>query len=214
MKKIIWLSVSLLAIIFLVPFLYSNAQITKHSSRQQYQEGDIIFQSSNSRQCEAVKLATHSDISHCGILCNENNQWYVIEAVEPVQIVSLNTFIARGIDSHYKIKRLKKESNQLTDASINAMMKLGHQWIGKHYDIYFGWGNDQLYCSELVWKMYHDAAKIDLCALRKLKEFDLSQPLVKEMMRERYGNKIPYDENMVAPSDIYNSPKLELVDEH
>lgn len=214
MKKLCLLAMLIIALVFAVPFLYTNAQVTKHISKQQYQQGDIIFQSSHSRQCEAVKMATHSDISHCGMLFKENDQWYVIEAVEPVQIVSLNSFIARGIDAHYKVKRLKKAYNQLTDATIDAMMTLGKKWIGKHYDIYFGWGNDQLYCSELVWKLYHDAARIDLCELRKLKDFDLSQPLVKEMMNERYGNNIPNDENMVAPSDLFNSPKLELVDEH
>jgi hypothetical protein len=33
------------------------------------------------------------------------------------------------------------------------------------------------------------------------------------MMRERSGAKIPYYEKMVAPSDIFASDKLELVDE-
>jgi hypothetical protein len=32
------------------------------------------------------------------------------------------------------------------------------------------------------------------------------------MMKERYGNHIPFDEAVVAPSDIFFSEQLELVE--
>ena len=213
MRKLFYLAIICVATLFLAPYVFTNAQIKKHIKHKTYQDGDIIFQSSKSRQCEAVKLATHSNISHCGMLFQEEGNWFVIEAVEPVQIVSLSSFIARGEDKHYTIKRLKSIYNQLDDAKISSMNQLGKRWIGKHYDIYFSWNNDEIYCSELVWKLYHDGAQIDLCALKKLKDYDLSSPLVKTMMNERYGKNVPLNEEMVAPSDIYNSDKLELVDQ-
>ena len=210
MKRPLLLALMLLCCIFVTPVLYTNAQINKSFGKTIYKDGDIIFQKSHSRQAEAVKLATHSDISHCGILFNEDGEWKVLEAVEPVQIVPLSSWISRE-EGHYTIKRLKKEHNTLNDARISSMLSTGKKWTGKHYDIYFNWNDDQLYCSELVWKLYHMATGIEICSPRKLKEFDLSNPFVKMMMNERYGKNIPYNENMVAPSDLFDSKKLELV---
>jgi Permuted papain-like amidase enzyme, YaeF/YiiX, C92 family len=213
MKKLIAGTI-LICATALVTFIYlTQGQIKKGVTQQNYQEGDVIFQSMNSRQCEAVRMATHSDISHCGILFKEKNEWYVLEAVEPVSVISLDRFMHRGNDGHYSIKRLTKANNTITADKIKAMHDLGHTFINKHYDIFFNWSNDELYCSELVWKLYHDAAGIDICPLRKLKDYDLSNPLVKQMMKERYGDKIPLDEGMVAPSDLSASEKLELVEE-
>jgi hypothetical protein len=212
MKKVIGVTLVLIILGIVVPKIMVIGKIKKHISKTEYHDGDIIFQASNSRQCEAVKMATHSDISHCGLLFQEEGRWYVLEAVEPVQVISLSEFIRRGTGQHYKIKRLK-DSYPLSNDVKKAMTTLGKKWIGKHYDIYFNWSGEELYCSELVWKLYSQIAHIDLCALRPLKEYDLKDNLVGEMMRERYGSKIPYDEKMVAPSDIFASDKLELVDE-
>ena len=51
--------------------------------------GDIIFQSSNSGQSRAIQLATHSKYSHVGLIFNENDQWMVYEAVQPVCVTPL-----------------------------------------------------------------------------------------------------------------------------
>lgn len=212
MKKIVF-ALSLIALALSAGIFFSMSQVKKRNTPLPYHDGDVIFQASNSRQCEAVKLATHSDISHCGILFQQNNSWFVLEAVEPVSIIRLDQFIARGIGGHYQIKRLKPEFNSLDSIKTNAMFSLGHSWIARHYDIFFNWGYGELYCSELVWKLYHDAAGIDLCSLKTLRDYDLNAPLVKQMMAERYGREIPYQENMIAPSDISSSEKMMLVEE-
>jgi hypothetical protein len=82
--------------------------------------------------------------------------------------------------------------------------------LRKHYDIHFGWGDDKLYCSELVWKCYNEAG-VPIGPLKKLKEFDLSSPIVKNIMAERYGNKIPYNEKVISPGDIFNNSALSIV---
>jgi hypothetical protein len=212
MRKI-GIIVVLLSIVtfFLWPQIKMNAKIKKHFSEVKYENGEIIFQTSNSRQCEAVKMATHSDVSHCGILFQEEDKWFVLEAVEPVQIISLAEFIKRGTGQHYTIKRLKQPA-QLSSDEIANMLTQGRKWVGKHYDIYFNWSGAELYCSELVWKLYHDQAKIDLCKLRPLRDYDLKNNLVGVMMKERYGDKVPYDELMVAPSDIFASEMLQVVE--
>lgn len=172
---------------------------------QKFKEGDIIFQTSSSGQSQAIQLATHSEFSHVGIIFKQGDDWMVLEAVEPVQIIPIQQFISRGDGGTYSLKRPK---TALTASQITGMKKLGKSWINTHYDIYFNWSDEELYCSELVWKLYSRAAKIDLCPLRELKSFDLTHPVVQHQLKKRYGKNIPYQEQVVAPSDLFNSTLL------
>jgi len=81
--------------------------------------------------------------------------------------------------------------------------------IGKNYDAKFLWDDDNLYCSELVWKIYQHAG-IELCQPRRFSDYHLDDPKVKKVIEERYGavEKLPKDEKVVAPSDLAGSPLL------
>ena len=171
------------------------------------QEGDIIFQASNSSQCKAIQLATKSLYSHCGIIFKENGKWVVYEAVQPVKITPLERWIKRGDNNHFVTKRLKDTSG-LSSEVIQKMRQIGKQQLGKDYDLTFEWNDNRIYCSELVWKIYKRALDIEVGKLRVLKDFDLSSPIVKEIMKERYGTKIPYNETVISPADIFKSDLL------
>jgi uncharacterized protein YycO len=173
-------------------------------------EGDIIFQTSQSEQCEAVRIATNSKFSHCGILYVVEGKPYVYEAVQPVKMTPLGDWISHGEKGNYVIKRLKK-SDLLTNDLLQKMKNYGYQFKGFDYDLYFEWTDKKIYCSELVWKIYKHGAHIELCPLATLKSFNLSSPKVKYLLKKRYGNAIPLDEKVVAPSQIVDSPLLETV---
>jgi len=66
-----------------------------------------------------------------------------------------------------------------------------------------------LYCSEFVWKLYNDALHLEIGKPRLMKEFDLTHPAVQNIMKQRYGNNIPYNEKMISPGDMYDSFLLE-----
>jgi hypothetical protein len=174
-------------------------------------EGDILFQTSNSDQCKAVQLATHSPYSHCGILFKENNEYYVYEAVQPVKKTKLQTWIQHSINGKYNIKRLKNGKNLLTPANLTKMKSVANGFIGKKYDLTFEWSDDNIYCSELVWKIYKRALNIEVGTLKALKDFDLTHPIVKAKLKERYGNNIPLNEQVISPGDIFESNQLEEV---
>lgn len=178
------------------------------------QSGDIIFQSTHSRQCEAVKLATHSEYSHVGIIFEDDGEWMVYEAVQPVKKTPLEDWIKHGENNHYVVKRLKNSDKVLTESVLQEMQEIGEENLGKNYDIYFNWSDDEIYCSEYVWKIYDEAAEIHIGELKQLKDFDLTSAPVKKIMAERYGTTIPLEEKVIAPSDLFDSQKLELVDEH
>ncbi len=173
-----------------------------------FHDGDIIFQTSSSGQSYAIQLATHSIYSHCGILFNDNGEWFVYEAVQPVVKTPVKQWIARGDSGIYAVKRLKNADSLLTENTLKKMRKSVDQKMGKNYDLWFGWSDERIYCSELVWKAYNDATGLAVGELKKLGEYDLSHPIVKKIMNERYGKKIPLEEPMISPGNIYLSDLL------
>ena len=175
-------------------------------------EGDILFQETGGEQGKAIKLATKSRYTHVGVVFDYKGELLVLEAVGPVKKTKLKDFINRGINKHYVIKRLKNAEDKLTNDNIVKLKEAGDKYLGLPYDIYFGWENDRIYCTELVWKIYKEILGIELGKLGKLKDFDLSSFTVRLLMFKRYGLKIPYDEPVIAPSTMFDSKELETVD--
>ncbi|MBN1617839.1 YiiX family permuted papain-like enzyme [Candidatus Dojkabacteria bacterium] len=174
-------------------------------------EGDIIFQTSLSNQSKAIQLATGSQYSHMGIVFMEGVVFYVLEAVQPVKVTKLTDWIKRGEEEKYVVKRLKGSDSILTKENLLKMKQVGRQYLGLDYDIHFEWSDDKFYCSELVWKIYKKALDIEIGELQKLKDFDLNSSVVKEKLKERFGEKVPLEEPVISPISMYNSQKLETV---
>ena len=174
-------------------------------------DGDILFQSGNSEQCEAIRLATGSEWTHCGIAFKKDGSWVVMEAVQPVKITPLSVFINRGIDRRVEIMRLADPAHQPTAEVTQCMWNQGSRWLDKNYDIYFNWSDEELYCSELVWKVYNACTGIELGTPLPLASFDLTSPQVKAIMHQRYGDSIPLNEKMISPGDVHDSQFLQRV---
>ena len=183
-------------------------EVRKPASASEIRDGDLIFQTSLSGQSKAIQLATKSKYSHCGIIYREDDAYYVFEAVQPVKTTPLDAWIARGEDGHYVIKRLKNADKILTMEVVKKMKQEGAKFLGKNYDLTFEWSDDKIYCSELIWKIYQRAAGIEIGKLEKLGNFDLTNEMVTEKMRERYGDKIPLEEIVISPSAIFDSELL------
>lgn len=223
MKKQLLVTSIIIAILF-GWFLLAKTCIYKPNSKGEtiaqlqkdeiLQDGDIIFQESQSAQCKAVQKATHSRYSHCGIIFRKDGKYFVYEAIEPVVITQLNHWINQGKNSHYVVKRLKDADSILTSETKERMLKEAQKHLGKHYDLTFSWTDDKMYCSELIWKIYKRGANIEVGKLEKLADFDLSHPLVQTKLRERYGNNIPLNETVISPASILKSNKLETVAEN
>lgn len=178
-----------------------------------YQNGDIIFQTSKSSQSLAIQMATNSKYSHMGIIYENDGQFFVYEAVQPVKLTPLKEWINRGENGHYVIKRLKNADQILTSSTITKMKQIGEQFKGKPYDIYFEWSDDKIYCSELVWKIYKQATGVEIGQLEQLSDFDLTNEIVQIKMKERYGDNIPMNEKVITPAAMYDSEKLITIEE-
>ncbi len=204
------MSTRLLTLLLATLLLSCNYYGQSKSLTSKLHEGDIIFQSSTSGQSLAVQLATHSKYSHVGILFKHAGEWMVYEAVQPVKYTKLSSWIKHGDDGHYVVKRLKDQT-RLTKAAVERMRAVGNKHLKKNYDIHFGWSDDKIYCSELVWKIYKQGAGIEVGKLQALKDFDLTHPIVKKKLKERYGNNIPLNEKVISPGAIFDCKLLSTV---
>ena len=172
--------------------------------------GDIVFHTSTSTQSVAVQSATHSRYSHMGIVLIKEGRPVVLEAVQPVKYTDLKTWLNRGKGQQYVIKRL---TSPIKPAAVSKLDQEAKRYLGKPYDLTFEWSDDRIYCSELVWKLYKSALGIELAPLAKLGSFDLTASAVKAKLKERYGNRIPLNEPVIAPSAIFESTLLTTVDQ-
>ncbi len=188
---------------FLCPGLFAD--------QVKYRNGDIIFQETRSGQAEAIKRATGSPYSHVGIIYFQKKQAYVFEAVQPVKLTPHPEFIRHGVQKKYVVKRLKNAASLLHPAAEQKMYESGKKHLGKNYDWVFGWSDEKIYCSELVWKIYQEGLGVELSRPKKLKDFNLSDKIVQKKLSERYGKKIPYEEPVVSPGQLFDSPLLETV---
>jgi uncharacterized protein YycO len=191
-----------------------SAEIKNRQQLYEIKEGDLIFQTSLSGQSKAIQLATKSKYSHCGLIFKDGNDFYVLEAFQPVKRTPLNEWIARGKEGKYVIKRLKYSEEIVTTAILNQMKTIGDDFLGKDYDLTFEWTDQKIYCSELIWKIYQRTTGIEIGKLEKLKDFDLTSPAVKQKMKERYGNQIPMEETVISPAAIFESELLLVVKEN
>jgi uncharacterized protein YycO len=200
-------------IFFLFAFVLAISLLSFDSQEKNklFQQGDIIFQTSLSTQSQAIQLATKSNYSHCGIIFKEGENIFVYEAVQPVKKTLLKDWIKRGKNQQYVVKRLKKTNLLESEASIATLKKEVTKFLGKKYDIYFNWSDDAIYCSELIWKAYKRALNVELGKLEKLSVFDLSNPIVKKIIAQRYGKNIPLNESVISPARVFESDLLEEV---
>ena len=193
-------------VVFVFIALASVAACSK--SLPAVRDGDVIFQTSNSSQSLAIQRATHSRFSHMGVIFTRDGTPYVLEASATVRFTPLDKWIARGQDGAYVIKRLRTPP---THGQIEKLRTAARPLEGRSYDLTFEWSDTRIYCSELVWKIYDRALGVEIGKLQKLADFDLSDPVVRAKMKDRYGSAVPLGEAVISPSAMYDSPLLQVV---
>lgn len=169
-------------------------------------EGDIVFHGNGGGQNDAIREATGSPYTHCGLVFEKDGRLMVFEAVQPVRSTSVDAFIGRSLPGTFHARRLKDPPAAEALATAKAWAT---RQAGRNYDHLFQWDDGALYCSELVWKTY-DQAGIQLCPTRRFHDYNLGSPEVQAVIARRYGSadKLPRDEPVVAPGDLADSPLL------
>ena len=170
--------------------------------------GDLIFQTSRSAQSAAIQRATGSNWSHMGMIVLKGGQPYVLEASATVRFTPLARWVAFGVGRHFTVKRLADADELLTPEALKRLDRVGEGFLGRPYDLTFDWSDEKMYCSELVWKMYDRALGIEIGKLQKIREFNLTDPVVAAAFKQRYGDAVPMDEPVISPVAMFDSPLL------
>ena len=189
MKKIIIITLLLMASLLAVNVLKSQpapvASVLK--------EGDIVFQTSKSTQSKYIILATKSQWSHCGIIIEKPDGLYVLEAITTVSLTPYQQWGERGRGKRVGMKRYTEEPIKIKYS----------KYLGKRYDNAFKFGNNQWYCSELVYDIYKRQFDVELCKPRPVSDYVISGL---DIILTKRG--IDKNQLVVAPSDLYDSELL------
>lgn len=152
-----------------------------------------------------------------GIVLIEDGKPVVLEAVQPTKLTPLSGWIARGVQGKVVIKRLRNADAIFTPEVRARMRTIGKSWLGRPYDLLFQWGDDKLYCSELVYKLLDRAAGVQVGKLQKARELRLSSPEVQKKLTERFGpGKVSFnpDETVISPQSMSDDPQLVTIFEN
>lgn len=174
-------------------------------------DGDIVFQYSGSMQCKAIAEATHSPYTHCGIVFMEGGRPMVWEAIGPVLKTPYADWVKHGHNGHVVIKRLR-DAAPLTAPHLADMKAEGQKEMGRPYDIYFNMDDERIYCSELVWKIYERGAGLRVGAIERFGDMDFSGAEARRVLKERFGDHFPAQQEVITPAAIFRSPLLYTVD--
>ncbi len=175
-------------------------------------DGDIIFVSNGMfDEGKAIQTVSKSPMTHCGVLFKEGNDWMVYEAVQPVKKTPLKDFHKPDSGETYAVRRLKNADEVLTKDTLDKLHKALQKNEGKDYDSLFGWGNDKMYCSELVWKAYYESTKLKIGKIQMVGDFDLKDPLVAKLVEARYGKDVPVTEPTITPGAVFDSRLLRTI---
>ena len=186
--------------------------------------GDIVFQKTKTSASDAIMLASGSEYTHVGIVeLDKSGTPRVIEAVGPVQEVSLAEWTKKGIDSRITIKRVKG----LDDAQAKAAIASARRYMGRPYDHYFYETRDEIYCSELVYAAFNDGPGIVVGHQEKVRDLKIQHAAAQKLIKQRWkshplckskGAKtfeacygLILDQTLVTPASIARDPKVELV---
>lgn len=187
-------------------------------SRPQLQTGDLLFQvGAESDMSGAISAATGTgkalDFTHVGIALSHAGADSVLEATGDggVQIVPLGEFLDRSARLNAKpivvVKRLRDTTG------IAGSVKRARGYIGQPYDYSFRPDNGRMYCSELIWESYRDAAgeRIFKAQPMNFRAADGSMPVFWVQLFERLGEPIPEGVPGTNPNDMAREAVLEEV---
>lgn len=204
MKKI-FIILAIIAVAVALPYssmLCETLTAQTRPTESGVKEGDVIFQTSKSRQSPLIQIGTRSKITHCGIIVMRNGEPYVLETLKTLVVTPLDKFIARGEGGKYWLKRSDKE---------NIKIEYG-KYLGKPYDLAFSFDNNIYYCSELVYDIYLNQLGIKLCEPKKVGDYLIlctdKLPIIEKEMARR---GITTEQYAVAPVDIFESDYLKSV---
>lgn len=184
----------------------------------QLKEGDILFQhNACGPLCESIDKVTAgyggNDYNHCGLVVLINDTLAVVEAIgQHVKISSLKEFYQRSSKNNQSllVGRVKADwQRSIPQAVFNSL-----ELIGRPYDSVFEWGNESVYCSELIYEAFNTANQGE--PLFQLAPMTFRDPDTKEFFPpwvayyQELNHPIPEGKPGINPGLLSRSDKLDV----
>lgn len=154
------------------------------------QEGDLVFQATMSSQAGPIAKATDSPITHVGLVFRENDEFRVLEAVEPVREISFREFRAKGTRQAVCVKRPPE------GFEMKKVLEEGRRFLGGRYDLLFDWSDQKMYCSELTYKAFERGSDLKIGQMQKVKALDFSSIAVQMLMVRRMNLNLNFSDRI------------------
>jgi hypothetical protein len=177
-----------------------------HAGEAELRTGDVVFQTSRSRQSILIQRATNSPWSHVGIVERTPKGTWVLEAIQPVSRTPWERWRRRGDGGRVRVMRARA----LGPLAAEKVVAAAKRFVGRPYDPWFRWDDTRMYCSELVTKAFATGAGIELGERQPVGELAIEG--LEDELRRRFG-RIPADLVLVSPASIAADEDLELVGE-
>lgn len=186
--------------------------------------GDIVFQKTRTSASDAIMLASGTEYTHVGIVnIDSKGRPRVIEAVGPVQEVSLETWIKNGDGGRITVKRIKG----LEEAQARQAIASARRYLGRPYDHYFYETRDQIYCSELVFAAFKEGPGLTVGREEQVRDLNIDTAAAQKLISQRWRShplcrtkgaktfKECYahilDQTLVTPASIARDPQMEMI---
>lgn len=123
-------------------------------------EGDILFQDLDKDSIDnaiekVTKTALNYNFTHVGIVVKDKNELKILEAISTgVQLTSIEKFLNRNLKNG-KPKVVVGKLNPKFNALLEPAIEYGKTLIGLPYDNIYIIGDNNYYCSELLYEMFN-----------------------------------------------------------
>lgn len=154
------------------------------------QEGDLVFQATMSSQAGPIAKATHSPITHVGLVFQKEGEFMVLEAVQPVREISFREFRAKGTRQAVCVRRPP------AGFDMKKVLEEGRRFLGGKYDLLFDWSDQKMYCSELTYKAFERGSDLKIGNMQKVKELDFSSVAVQMLMIRRMNLNLGFSDRL------------------
>ncbi len=182
-----------------------ESKFVNYTKKIDVQNGDFIFQHLPGPLTEMIADMTKSRYSHCGIIVKKADGFVVLQAIGPVKETPLNQWISYGVGRKFTIVRFKKPYQK----DIPAMIQEAYKFLGRPYDIQYEWGDQKIYCSELIYKAVFNASGLRLTEFVRLG--DMKWQPYEKMIRSLADGDLPLERRMITPESLVVSDKVEVV---
>lgn len=174
-----------------------------------YREGDLIYIKIPTSFGRAIEEVTHSPVSHVGIVArHESGALTVVHALGKVQEEPLDRFLHRS-KGFWAVQRYAFES----PAALARFVASARSFLGRKYDYFFVIDNEDIYCSELVYRAFRDGLNLVPVPLKGL-TFGAPGSEARRVMERITQGPVPEGTAGIEPGQYFASPRFRMIEDH